>query len=253
MDVIKNRVESGSRWLKAELHAHCSLDPVDHRLCSHNAEELISAAASLRYDVLAITCHDLDVWSQELEEFAENLGIALIPGMEVNVEGRYHTLLYNFRTGSENLNAFEEVRGQSREDTLVVAPHPYFPARYCLGNQLEKNIDLFDAIEVSGFYLSNLDFNERARRVARKYRKTMVGNGDVHLLWQLGKTFTWIYSEPSVAEILAAVKKGAVRIESNSLAFSQTAAWWATAAWRTVFPANPAPSSKIGAPLPDSP
>jgi predicted metal-dependent phosphoesterase TrpH len=252
MGIFMNRVESGPRWLKAEMHAHCSLDPVDYKLCSHSAEELISTAAALGYDILAITCHNLDIWSRELEEFAESQGITLIPGMEVNVEGRYHTLLYNFRTGSENLNTFEKIRSRSREDTLVLAPHPYFPASSCLRNQLEKNIDIFDAIEVSGFYLSNLDFNEQARSVARKHHKTMIGNGDVHLLWQLGKTFTWIYAEPTVGEILTAVKRGAVRIESKSLALSQTLAWWATAAWRTAFPAHPAPSRKLGAPVPDS-
>src|SRR5262249_57990770 len=127
----------GKRWLKAEMHSHCSLDPDDYRMCAHSPEQLISEAARLGYDVLAITCHNLDVWSQGLSEYAASLGIMLVPGMEVSTEGGRHTLVYNFRTGAENLNTLEKIRGRSRPDTLVVAAHPYFPGQVCLGSLLE--------------------------------------------------------------------------------------------------------------------
>ncbi len=251
--IMTNSVTSGPRWLKVELHSHCSLDPIDYRICSHNPEQLISRAATLGYDALAITCHDLDVWNRELSAYAENLGITLIPGMEANVEGMRHTLLYNFRTGCENVNTFEKIQARSGRDTLVVAPHPYYPATYSLRNRLKRNIEMFDAIEVSGFYLSGLDFNDHARQIARVHRKPLVGNGDVHQLWQLGRTFSWIYSEPSIPAILDAVKRGAVRVESSPLSILEVADWWFTAAWRSIYPANSAPSPKIGTILPENP
>src|SRR5213596_4153985 len=181
------------RWLKAELHSHCSLDPMDYRVCEHSPEGLIKEAALLGYEVLAITCHNLDVWNEDLSEYARSLGITLIPGMEVNAEGAKHTLVYNFRTGPENLNTLVKIRARSGEDTMVIAPHPFFPGKFCLGGLLEQHIDLFDAVENSGFFAPGLDFNRRARAVAAKFAKPLVGNGDVHYLWQLGKTFTWIY------------------------------------------------------------
>ncbi len=236
---------SAERWLKAELHAHCSLDPVDYRVCSHSAEQLISEAAKLGYDVLAITCHNRDIWSKDLSEYAESLGITLIPGMEVSVEGSRHVLTYNFRIGSENLNTLAKIRALAREDTLVIAPHPYFPSRLCLGNWLQKNADIFDAVEFSGFYLPGIDFNRRGRRLAREQCKPLVGNGDVHMLWQLGRTFTWIYSEPAVVPILTAVKEGKVRLESSPLAVSEVINFWAAAFWRFLFPVNPAPDPEI--------
>ncbi len=236
---------SAERWLKAELHAHCSLDPVDYRVCSYSAEELISEAAKLGYDVLAITCHNRDIWSRELSEYAESMGITLIPGMEVSTEGPRHVLTYNFRTGSENLNTLAKIRALAREDTLVIAPHPYFPSRLCLGSRLQRNADVFDAVENSGFYLPGIDFNRRGRRIAHEQRKPLVGNGDVHMLWQLGRTFTWIYSEPSVVPILKAVKEGKVRVESTPLAFSEVISFWATTIWRFLFPVNPAPDLEI--------
>ena len=233
---------SGPRWLKAEMHSHCSLDPVDYRICPQLPEELIAKAASHGYNVLAITCHDLDVWSADLSEYAESLGVTLIPGMEVTTEGTRHTLVYNFKTGSENLNTLEKIRARSREDTVVVAPHPYFPGEIALGELLERNIDVFDAIEISGFYAPLLDFNRHARRVAQKHEKALVGNGDVHQLWQLNRTFTWVYAEPNVLSILRAIKNGSVRVESSSLNYLLVARWWATTYWRYRFPVHSAPT-----------
>ncbi len=243
MNIRKSPVE---RWLKAELHAHCSLDPADYRVCSQSPEQLISEAARLGYDVLAITCHNHDIWSTGLSEYAESLGITLIQGMEVSAEGNRHVLAYNFRTGAENLNTLEKIRKLSREDTLVVAAHPFFPGRVCLRGRLEQNIDVFDAIEYSGFYVPGINFNRRARRIAIRRQKALVGNGDVHLLWQLGRTFTWIYSEPGVVPVLKAVKKGKVRLETRSLVYPEVVRFWATTLWRYLFPVNPPPTKVVG-------
>ena len=241
------------RWLKAELHSHCRLDPDDYKVCQYSPETLISEAARLGYDVLAITCHNVDIWNQELAEYAESLGITLIPGMEVTVEQRFHTLVYNFRSGSENLDTFAKIRGLSSDDTLVIAPHPFFPATTCLRSQLKRNIDVYDAVEYSGFYLPRVDFNRPARRLALECGKPMVGNADVHFLWQLGRTFTWVYSEPEVSSILSAVKCGRVRVDTTPLSPAEVARWWSKALWRTLFPVNPAPDRTVGPIVPDIP
>ena len=241
------------RWLKAEMHAHCSLDPVDYRGCGYSAEELIRAAARLGYHILAITCHDLDVWTDELSAYAAGLGIILIPGMEVTVEGRRHTLVYNFKTAAENLNTLDKIHSQSRTDTLVVAPHPYFPSTKCLWRRLDRNIDIFDAIEISGFYARGLDFNERARRMAASADKPLLGNGDVHQLWQLGPTFTWIQAEPNLESIVQAIKLGKTRVESSPLSYAQITRWWVTLLGRFVFPYSKADSRRAHRFLPNSP
>lgn len=215
-------------WLKAELHAHCDADPSDHRICNYSAEQLISEAARLGYQVLAITCHDYDVWTDGLSAFAEDLGITLIPGMEVTTEGNRHVLAYNFRAPSEDINTLAGLRRRKSDDTLVVAPHPFFPARSCLRNLLRANLDLFDAIEISGFYSARLDFNRRAKFVAAESHKPLVGNADVHMLWQLGRTYTWIDSKPGVSHVLSAIRQGRVRVETTPLSLKEIARWWAT-------------------------
>ena len=73
--ILSVNAKSGKRWMKAELHAHCCLDPIDYRICKHTPEELISTAASLGYEILAITCHNLDVWTEALADYAGELHI----------------------------------------------------------------------------------------------------------------------------------------------------------------------------------
>jgi predicted metal-dependent phosphoesterase TrpH len=237
-------VKSQKRWMKAELHSHCSIDPIDYRICNYTPEELIQAAAKLGYEILAITCHNKDIWTAELSEFARSRGITLLPGMEVATEGTHHTLVYNFGMGAENLNTLQKIRSRSREDTLVIAPHAFFPGRTCLRGLLERNLDIFDAIECSGFHVYGLNFNRRGIDLAARACKPLVGNGDVHHLWQLGRTYTWIYAEPDTSSIVSAVKQGFVRLETSPISWSQAVGWWGTNIWRYVFPVNPAPPSR---------
>ncbi len=223
---------TGRQWLKAELHAHCSLDPEDRCMCRHTPGQLIDRAASIGYRILSVTCHDLDVWTPDLADYARERGITLIPGMEVTVERGRHVLVYNFRTAAENLNTLEKIRARSGPDTLVIAPHPYFPDRSCLRGMLRRNPDAVDAVEYSGFRVGGLAFNRRAVRLAEETLKPLVGCGDVHFLWQLGRTFAWVYSEPAVHSVLHAIRRGRVRLETSPLAWREAAAWWATAVWR---------------------
>lgn len=243
------------RWLKAELHAHCSLDPMDYKLCRQSPTELIDEAVRLSYEVLAITCHNLDVWTEELSAYASRRGLCLIPGMEVSVEGVCHTLVYNFHAAADELNTLEKIRAHCRVDTLVIAPHPFFPGDVCLRERLPSHIDLFDAIEISGFYAPGLDFNRRARRLAAQHDKPLVGNGDVHLLWQLGRTFTWIHAEKDVASVLAAIRKGHVRVETRPYSYADVARFWATALYHDALPVHPTPTGalpQLSAPAPHS-
>jgi predicted metal-dependent phosphoesterase TrpH len=231
--------KSEKQWLKAELHAHCSLDPDDSRICRYTPEQLIARAAGLEYKILAITCHNLDVWTEDLSEYARNLGITLIPGMEVTAEKTRHVLVYNFHTGAENLDTLKKIRACSGKDTLVIAPHAFFPDRSCLRGMLPENLDVFDAIEYSGFQVWGLNFNRRSVRLAMETGKPLVGSGDIHFMWQLGRTFTWVHSKPDIQSVLDAIKRGFVRTEVSPLSWYEATAWWTTTFWRRAFAGNP--------------
>jgi predicted metal-dependent phosphoesterase TrpH len=242
---LKNFAGSGKRWLKAELHAHCGLDPVDYKICRYTPEELIFHAAQNGYEILAITCHDLDIWTEQLSEYARDLGITLIPGMEVTAERTRHVLTYNFRMAAKDLDSLDKIRAHSRPDTLVIAPHAFFPERTCLRGLLNENLDVFDAIEYAGFWIRGLNFNRRSARLAAKYGKPLVGNSDVHYLWQLNRTFTWVYSEPDIQSVINAIKQGLVKVETLPLSWFDAVEWWGTAIWRSAFSKSARPLNKI--------
>ena len=123
----------------------------------------------------------------------------------------------------------------------MIAPHSFFPGSSCLRLLLEKNLHVFDAIECSGFLIRGIDFNRKSIAIAEKSGKPLVACGDVHYLWQLNRTVTWIYAEPNVQSILHAVKQGFVRVQVLPISWFKAFEWWTTTRWRYIFPVNPAP------------
>ena len=208
--------------LKVELHAHTADDPVD--AIPHSTNDLIDRAAVLGYDAVAVTLHDRQLDLGPWVSYAADRGIVLIPGVERTVEGK-HVLLINFARGTEAVRTFADLAAlKACEDGLVVAPHPFFPGRSCLGNDLDRHARLFDAVERHAVFTRQLDFNARAERWARAHGKPIVGNGDVHTLQQLGTTYSLVAAERNATAICRAIAAGRVRVVSEPLK------------WRTAIP-----------------
>lgn len=215
--------------LKVELHAHTSDDPVDR--IPHSTTDLIDRAAALGYHALAITLHERQLDLDRYEAYAAGRGIVLIPGIERTIEGR-HVLLINFSRASEAVSTFRGLAHlKVREAGLVVAPHPFFPALSCLGRDLERHADLFDAVERNAMFLRGIDFNARAETWAARHGKPLVGNGDVHRLSQLGTTWTLVDAPPDRRAICEAIRAGRVRVESRPLTWMEAARILAAMIW----------------------
>src|SRR5688500_16506406 len=154
--------------LKVELHSHTSADP--HDFIPHSTTELIDRAAELGYGALAITLHDSQLDIRGVRDYARDRGVTLISGVERSVAGK-HVLLLNFSAEAETTDTFEKLARlrQSQPAGLVIAPHPFYPARCCVGRLLEQHADLFDAVEFNAFYTSTLNhFNKKAVSWARR-------------------------------------------------------------------------------------
>lgn len=76
--------------LKADFHIHTREDP--HDFIRYTAVELLEEAARQGFQVIALTCHNKRIHTEELRRRAADLGIVLIPGVEAAIEGK-HTLL----------------------------------------------------------------------------------------------------------------------------------------------------------------
>ena len=207
--------------LKTELHAHTADDPLDN--ISHTAHDLIDRAAALGYQALAITLHDRRLDPEPLAPYAADRGVVLIPGIERTIEGR-HVLLINFSRAAEQVSSFEDVaRLKASEPGLVVAPHPFFPGGTCLGRLLDRHADLFDAVERNAMFTRALDFNRAAERWAADHAKPVVGNGDIHRLYQLGSCYSLVDARPDADAICEAVRNGRVAVEAAPLSIAQAA------------------------------
>jgi predicted metal-dependent phosphoesterase TrpH len=203
--------------LKIELHAHTSADPHDY--IPYSTTDLIDRAASLGYQGLAITLHDRWFDISSVADHALARGVTLIRGVEKSIQGK-HVLLLNFDAAAGQVHTFDQLRElrSAQPAGLVVAPHPFYPARCCLGRLLEQHADLFDAVELNAFYTSTLNhFNRLAVGWARRTGKPIVANADVHRLRQLGSTFSLVDAIPQADAICEAVRAGRVEVDTRPL------------------------------------
>ena len=205
--------------LKVELHTHTDADPID--TIPHTTEELIERAALLGYHALAITLHDKQLNVAPFTDYASRRNIVLIPGIERTIAGR-HVLLLNFSARAESIDTFEQLAVLKTEERgLVIAPHPFFPLGKCVGGFLDAFPDVFDAIEVNAMYANGFNFNKRAIRWAGRRGKPLVGNCDVHLLAQLGSTYSLVEADADPDSICEAIRAGRVEVYTQPLPWAK--------------------------------
>jgi predicted metal-dependent phosphoesterase TrpH len=207
--------------VKVELHTHTADDPVDR--IPHTTCDLIDRAAALAYDAVAVTLHERQLDVHPLRSYAAERGITLITGIERTVCGR-HVLLLNFSRATEDVCTFDDIaRLRERERGLVIAPHPFFPAASALRDALDSHPDLFDAVEWHGLFTRQLNFNRAAKRWAQRHDKPLVGNGDVHRLYQLGSCYSLVDADRDPTAICEAIRAHRVEVVARPVSILQAA------------------------------
>lgn len=204
--------------LKADLHVHTAEDPEDRAELS--ARELIRVAAGYGFGVLSITNHNVVTFDDELKDYAEKKGILLLPGSEISVERR-HVLVINSELRGDKLNkritCFDDLAALKNEQTLIIAPHPFHRSPVSLGKKLKEHISLFDAIEASHFYSEHINFNEKAKRYAKRCGLPLIGTSDAHFFFQFGRGYSLIEAEENPRSVVGAVKSGRVEAITTPL------------------------------------
>ncbi len=211
--------------LKVEFHSHTNY--VQESETNYSPKELIDNSVREGYDVLCITEHywpdsyieqfrrDPLKTYRDFKSYADEKGILLIPAVEFFFE-EGEVLLINFHGDLNGLKKLSDLENLPK-DILKIVPHPYFKTSNCLGDELVKNINLFDAIEHSFYYRKHLNFNKKAVLVANEYGKPLVGTSDAHcLLWQ-GYNYTLVDAEKNVHSIVDAVRKNKIEMVTRPL------------------------------------
>jgi predicted metal-dependent phosphoesterase TrpH len=203
--------------IKCELHAHTDGDPSDR--IAHGLRELVDHAAKLGYGAIAITLHDRYVDPAADAGYARERGVVLLAGIERTIRGK-HVLLVNFPAACATVTGFDDLAKlkASHPQGLVVAPHPYYPTPSALGARLmNEHAALIDAVEVNAMHTRAVDFNRRAIAWARARGKPLVGNSDLHLLAQMGSTYSMVDAPPDPDAICAAIRAGRVTVHASPL------------------------------------
>lgn len=202
--------------LKTDLHVHTDSDPRDFFKIGYTATDLIDRAADLNFDVISITNHDYQTYTEELANYAKEKGILLIPGIEKTINGK-HVLIYNItQEEAESIKTFEDIAKIRRADTFVIAAHPYFMF-FGMKDKLVKHIGLFDAVEFSFLWTNFMNFNKQAEKVANKYNKPIVANSDAHSLSYFGDNYSTIDSEKDMISVFNAIKDNRVYLNKQEM------------------------------------
>ena len=194
--------------LKTNLHFHTSEDPLD-LFIKYDIYEGIREAKKKGFKVLASTCHDEFTYKEEHGEYAREQGILLIPGVEIEIK-RAHVLILNADKEAEKIRTFAALKRykEKNKKAFIIAPHPYF-GMFSLNGKLNRNINLFDAIEGNWFFSLAFNRNKKAEEMAKKYRKPYIATSDTHNIKNLNKSYSLIdASEFNIESVLDSIRDG---------------------------------------------
>jgi hypothetical protein len=191
--------------LSVELHTHSALshdgrDPVDL---------LLSQAAAVGLDALAVTDHDEIDASLEAVEKAPAFGIdELVPA------------------GLSFDDTLDHIRAQGG---IAVVPHPFQKSRHGVAHEITRDqLASADAIEVYNSRLLTGRANRQAERFAERRGLPMVAGSDAHIGEMVGQAVTHVDAdERSVDAILEAIADGRTSVEGKrtpwTISFRQAA------------------------------
>ena len=201
--------------LKLDLHTHTKEDLSDK--INYTAKEMVDLAIKKKYDAIAITLHNKIFWSKKLYNYSKKKGLLLIPGSEIDIKKK-HVLIYPKRAefNVNKIKTFEDLRRYKKQLYLVIAPHPFFRTKQCLGRYLFRHINLFDGIEYSHFYTKHINLNKKAVKTAKEYNKPLIGTSDCHYKMQLGKTYSLVRAKKNKEDIFKAIKGKKIKVVTKA-------------------------------------
>lgn len=123
-----------------------------------------------------------------------------------------HIVILGCDKEAEKIQTFEDLANykKTHNEILILAPHPFFPILYgncSLQKQLEKNINLIDAIENSWFYSKFFDSNKKSEQIATKYNLPFISTSDTHFFDYMDKSYAVVETkEKSQSAVFEAIK-----------------------------------------------
>ena len=185
--------------MKFDLHIHSKYS-YDSFL---SPERIIKIAKKKGLDGIAVTDHNTLRGGIEALKINEDKDFKVIVGAEMKTE--YGDIIGLFLEDEIRTSKFEEVIEKIKsQGGLSVLAHPYRQYKFP-----EKIIDRVDLVETFNARSGKED-NERAYKLAKKFKKSMIAGSDAHLSFEIGRGRTRVNSE-----VKEALRKGKTKIEGR--------------------------------------
>ncbi|MBE0429270.1 MAG: glycosyltransferase [Thermoleophilia bacterium] len=172
----------GNKTILADLHMHTSFSSD----CRTAPEELLAACEESGLAAIAVTDHNTIEGAVATASMAPP-GLMVIVGEEIKTSEGEIIGLYLSEEIPRGLSPEETIRHIKRQGGLVYVPHPFDPLHKTPSYEtLARNAADIDIIEVYNPRIAFASFNEKARRLARKYGIPGAAGSDCHVAAGVG-------------------------------------------------------------------
>jgi predicted metal-dependent phosphoesterase TrpH len=216
---------------KCDFHIHTEELIKNKNKLKFTHKELAKEIIKHKYNAIAITDHNTTKHINTMKKYLKNK-CNVINGIEMTINKNNHVIALNLnkecikilnknklKIKNKEYYTWNTLKQIKKQNAFIIAVHPYYPKiTNSLKENLEKNINLFDAIEFSHFYTKTINFNKKAIKIAKKYDLPLIGNTDMHRLNQLNKTYTLVNSKTNkTKDIINAIKNKKIKIKTKPL------------------------------------
>lgn len=198
----------------ADLHTHTSYSPD----CATTPGELLAACRESGIKAVAVTDHNTIDGAIEARQLADSDGgIMVIVGEEIKTTAGEIIGLYLEREIPAGLAPEDTIAAIKEQGGLVYIPHPFDPLHLTPTYELlARNAADIDIIEVYNPRITFASFNEKARRLARKYDIPGGAGSDCHVIEGVGTAMLSLERFGSPAELLASLRRADIIRSSKS-------------------------------------
>ncbi|MBC7078692.1 MAG: PHP domain-containing protein [Synergistales bacterium] len=190
--------------LKIDLHVHTDRSPDG---CS-TIGEIAEAAKRKGLQGLAITDHDLILSESDALRLSGELGLIVIPGVELSTPAG-HLIVLNPKREFVGLSLRAVAESARQDGSTLIIPHPMDPLSHGIGfSEATSLIPYCPLIEALNASTLNR-YNSRAKDFALKNSLPMVAGSDAHLADAVGDAFT-VVDSPScdLASVVSSISVG---------------------------------------------
>lgn len=200
----------GEDMILADLHMHTSYSGD----CATTPLELLAACEESGLEAIAITDHNTIAGALEVASLAPK-ELHVIVGEEIKTTEGEIIGLYLTTEIPRGLSAEETIAEIRKQGGLVYVPHPFDPLHLTPTYELlARNAADIDIIEVYNPRITFTSFNEKAKRLARKYDIPGGAGSDCHVVQGIGTAMISLRRFGRPEELLASLREADI-IRSN--------------------------------------